>query len=51
MGRVSIQLEAWECELFQMEVEEGVEQTLGSWVVERNSKGQTKAEGGRDVAA
>ena len=28
-----------------MGVEEGVEQTLGIWLVERSSKGQTNVEG------
>ena len=29
---------------------EGVEQTLGSWLVEMSSKGQAKMDGGRGVA-
>ena len=50
MGRVSVQLEVWQCKLFQMEVEEGVEQTFGSRLVVGSSEGQTKVGGGRGVA-
>ena len=50
MGRVSTQLEVWQCELFQMEAENGDEQILGSWLVAGSSKGQNKVECGKGVA-
>ena len=37
-------------QLLQMRMEDRVEQTLGSWLVKRSSKGQTKVEGEKDVA-
>ena len=47
---MSTWLEVWQYKLFQMRVEEGVEQTLGSQlVVGSSSKGQTKVGGGRGV--
>ena len=50
MWLVSIRWEVWQCELFQLGVEGGVEQTLVGWLAEGSSERQTKVGGGRGVA-
>ena len=44
-------LEEWrKCYLLLMMVKEGIERTLGSWLVEGSCKGKTKVGVGRGVA-
>ena len=50
MWLVSIQWEVWQCELFQLGVEGGVEQTLVGWLAEASSERQTRVGCGRGVA-
>ena len=47
---MSTQWEEWQCELLQLGVEGGVEQTLVGWLAEGSSERQTKVGGVRDVA-
>ena len=47
---MSTQWEEWQCELLQLGVEGGVEQTLVGWLAEGSSERQTKVGSGRGVA-